>query len=622
MLPPFPRESSPARTSTCAAGGRMVQQLALRPLGALMALVVATAACSNAASAYPVFGTKRYGRGTAPRLPPRRRRRHRRGRGSPPASVPAPMLAVFSAARADPTRRMAFPRLPQLLQSADSILDEIPDTIKEPFLGSLGVKKLNNYITEPVMTYPYPREYADSPDYYYGEPTFASYPYYYPSSSKYAPVYHHSLMPYYYGSAQQRPYAAYGYEEPNDPVDDLEEEIQLEEEREEREEALPIGQETWFENSSPHQSTQLQQQQQQQDMADVNAIFLQNLILSQMYNDAIARGVHPMYQAPDPRYAYGYAMQEEDPAEQEGWVYGDIRAHADPDYYRSDRDSEDEDVRALKSLVKKDQTSKFLNTLKPVAAEGYDTELPLEGGSWVKPDEQEDRADDYADEYRQARPLDKKQPEYGEWVPQKDITLNFSDRKSTGFQRVAKNDASVWANQLPAAEDETTSTTTTTTTTTTTAAPLTPTAPTEQPAFDRKKGMKEVALPRPATPVRHRAPPPPPLALPAFVPAAHSQKPRHAQSVYETIKQLINMQEKLRGKDERPFDDEADAAGAAAAAESNIHPNLYPRERVLERILMQKRSNTEEMQPRQFKRFVSNEEALVEELSGLKKMSA
>ncbi|KAK7862784.1 hypothetical protein R5R35_003539 [Gryllus longicercus] len=558
----------------------MVQQLALRPLGALMALVVATAACSNAASAYPVFGTKRYGRGTAAALPP----------PPPPPppprpvaawSVPAPMLQSF----------------PPHAQTHYGYGIPAP----APY-----------YSTEPVMTYPYPREYADSPDYYYGEPTFASYPYYYPSSSKYAPVYHHSLMPYYYGSAQQRPYAAYGYEEPNDPVDDLEEEIQLEEEREEREEALPIGQETWFENSSPHQSTQLQQQQQQQDMADVNAIFLQNLILSQMYNDAIARGVHPMYQAPDPRYAYGYAMQEEDPAEQEGWVYGDIRAHADPDYYRSDRDSEDEDVRALKSLVKKDQTSKFVNTLKPVATEGYDTELPLEGGSWVKPDEQEDRADDYADEYRQARLLDKKQPEYGEWVPQKDITLNFSDRKSTGFQRVAKNDASVWANQLPAAEYETTSTTTTTTT----AAPLTParadpTAPTEQPAFDRKKGMKEVALPRPATPVRHRAPPPP-LALPAFVPAAHSQKPRHAQSVYETIKQLINMQEKLRGKDERPFDDEADAAGAAAAAGSMRTARSAPAQR----------SNTEEMQPRQFKRFVSNEEALVEELSGLKKMSA
>ncbi|XP_063241577.1 uncharacterized protein LOC134541814 [Bacillus rossius redtenbacheri] len=114
------------------------------------------------------------------------------------------------------------------------------------------------YPSEAVVGYPYAQELLD--DYYYYPQDYPSY-YYSPAAAYY----------------RQHPgYAYYGYDETSDPVDDLQEEIQ-EEEREERGESLPIGQERWFETARPRDG-----------YADVNAAFLQNLMLSQAYDEEAA----------------------------------------------------------------------------------------------------------------------------------------------------------------------------------------------------------------------------------------------------------------------------------------------------------------------------------------------
>ncbi|KAI4462911.1 hypothetical protein MML48_4g00018580 [Holotrichia oblita] len=120
--------------------------------------------------------------------------------------------------------------------------------------------------------YPYSQSYLD--DYYYPQ---EAYPIYYPARTSKYEVYQ-AVMPYYYNDRPLvRPNYYYGYADGVEPVVDLEEEILQEAEREEREDAQPIGQEMYYENESTND-----------DLDDVNAAFLQNLIMSQMYNDAMA----------------------------------------------------------------------------------------------------------------------------------------------------------------------------------------------------------------------------------------------------------------------------------------------------------------------------------------------
>lgn len=168
---------------------------------------------------------------------------------------------------------------------------------------------------QPRATRPFTSPYydADLPEYYYPQDPYAYFP------DKY-PIYqsHQSLVPYYY-SDQIRPYGYYGYDEIVEPVDDLQDDM-IDEEREEREDALPYGQETWYDNGHQHDNN-----------AEANAVFLKNLILAQMYNDR-----------------YG-GVQEEDDG-QDGWVYGDPINTSMP--------KEDEDVRQLKSLIGNQQEKK------------------------------------------------------------------------------------------------------------------------------------------------------------------------------------------------------------------------------------------------------------------------
>ncbi|KAG8242232.1 hypothetical protein J6590_070067 [Homalodisca vitripennis] len=144
-----------------------------------------------------------------------------------------------------------------------------------------------------------PLYYPES-EYYYPQEAF-----YYPAVDKY-PVYQ-SVIPSYYVD-QQRPYY-YGYDEISEPVDDLPEDMM---EEDDRSDSLPYGQESWASDSN----------------ADVNARFLQNLILAQMYNDK-----------------YGSAAESE---EGDRWVYGEpVKVSKQKTMAK-----EDEDVRELKSLVR------------------------------------------------------------------------------------------------------------------------------------------------------------------------------------------------------------------------------------------------------------------------------
>lgn len=129
-----------------------------------------------------------------------------------------------------------------------------------------------------VRTTRYPVGYYDNypsasnyDDYYYQD----GFPLYYPRTSKYE-VYQ-AVMPYYYEerpvSAARYGYNYYGYD---DPVVDLQEEMIQEAEREQREDAQPIGHEVMYENDYDEDPDEAD---------DTKVAFLQNLILTQMYND-------------------------------------------------------------------------------------------------------------------------------------------------------------------------------------------------------------------------------------------------------------------------------------------------------------------------------------------------
>ncbi|KAF5285501.1 hypothetical protein FQA39_LY16626 [Lamprigera yunnana] len=172
--------------------------------------------------------------------------------------------------------------------------------------------------------YPYSRDYQD--EYYYPQETisYPSYPMYIPPprTSKYE-VYQ-AVLPYYYGSRPD--YGYYGYEKGTEPVDTYEDDYIQDAQREEREEAQPIGQEVLYENDGADDN-----------IDDVNAAFLQNLIVSQMYKDANTK-------QKDSYDSYGNTDYFYDDDNYGKWE--DSSTLSKPSY------QEDEDVRELKQLVK------------------------------------------------------------------------------------------------------------------------------------------------------------------------------------------------------------------------------------------------------------------------------
>lgn len=123
--------------------------------------------------------------------------------------------------------------------------------------------------TTPRMHY-LDHDYYYQPLYYYGAPMGMRGVYQPPPPP---PYYAYGRYGYGYGYGYGHgPRNAHYYD---DPVDDLQEEMHQEDEREE---ALPVGQEMWYENDADGE-------RRDDSIDDVNAAFLQNLML---YNDAMA----------------------------------------------------------------------------------------------------------------------------------------------------------------------------------------------------------------------------------------------------------------------------------------------------------------------------------------------
>lgn len=149
-----------------------------------------------------------------------------------------------------------------------------------------------------------------------GWPVYPQTPKEYLDDEYYAPSYYEPKIQYYYDSPVASASEIHGqvpYQYILDPYNHyLDEEAPKR--HEERLAALPIGQETWFESDTTPRW-------RSNDMDDVNAAFLDNLILTQMAQDAQRRRENA-------RAAFPPAEYEE-------------------------RDAEDEDVRELKALAGK-----------------------------------------------------------------------------------------------------------------------------------------------------------------------------------------------------------------------------------------------------------------------------
>lgn len=163
--------------------------------------------------------------------------------------------------------------------------------------------------------YPYSQNYPD--DYYYPQ---ENYPLYYPARTSKYEVYQ-AVLPYYYG---ERPVSRTGYGYYDNEPSDFQDEIQAAA-REEREESQPIGQEMLYENDNTNDN-----------LDDVNAAFLQNLIMSQMYKDSLDNQ-KDYY---DPTAYTDYYPTDDSYGKWES-------APVEPSYRQ-----EDEDVRELKQLAR------------------------------------------------------------------------------------------------------------------------------------------------------------------------------------------------------------------------------------------------------------------------------
>lgn len=329
------------------------------------------------------------------------------------------------------------------------------------------------YRTAPAyyrQPYPYAQTYPE--DLYYQPEPIIHYPYYPVTRPFTKSDVYQTLYPYYYNE-RLSPYDFYGNEDSFAPADEMPEHSDRG-----RTEALPVGQETWFEGESAPRW--------QNDYDDVNAAFLQNLI---MYNDAVNQNEQTEL------------SKEHDKQQDESDDYDDRRV---AEYYgeRDTRDYENEDVRQLKALAGKplyhvSKTSGYSktnndNTYRPQQWR-YETVTP----ATVRREEEHDH---YDDDY-----------------PNDEAWINWASKRTdkSSKQKVLRS----------------------------TLAPPTSTiaTSTKSPMFMTVSGQKEEVLLRPATPVRHPFPEPILQML-----AANSAQKKRTPSVYDTIKQLLSMEESYK----------------------------------------------------------------------------
>lgn len=182
----------------------------------------------------------------------------------------------------------------------------------------------------------YSQNYPD--DYYYSQD---NYPLYYPARTSKYEVYQ-AVLPYYYGErpVSRNNYGYYGYGD-NEPSD-FQDEIMQAAAREEREESQPIGQEMLYENENSNADDD-------NTINDVNTAFLQNLIMSEMYKNAIDNQ-KDYY---DPASSTDYYPTDETYGK---WETAPVEPK--PSYRQ-----EDEDVRELKQLARSKDNKEDTETI-------------------------------------------------------------------------------------------------------------------------------------------------------------------------------------------------------------------------------------------------------------------
>lgn len=331
----------------------------------------------------------------------------------------------------------------------------------------------------PMNFYDHLNPYAPEYDEYYYQDSL-SYPLYYPSypAARTRDLYQ-SFLPYYYG---ERAYP--GYYDGVDPIEDIQEEmVQQDQEREHREESLPIGQETWYETDDAAS-------QPGDSLDDVNAAFMKNLMI---YNEAKQ-----------------YDYDNHPTAQAYGQDYNDLSIN---DWNNDELSVEDEDVLELKTLNE--------NMKKPVANNKQERmRMFQQGGRNHKVASYNPNNSENWINYGNKR-TNKQQRNYLKTnTPMSKHDLNkiatqdltFNPRKT----QTLKHDLPNTSTQLP------------------------PTL-TTKPAGGAFRGQKEVVMMRPATPVRQ------PFSKPVMKLLAEqgaSERKRNP-SVYDTIKQMLQMEKSL-----------------------------------------------------------------------------
>ncbi|XP_058448340.1 uncharacterized protein LOC131428411 [Malaya genurostris] len=386
--------------------------------------------------------------------------------------------------------------------------------------------------------------------------------------------------PYYYAHAPSYSYS--DDRESNNPLDDLHEEMLQEDERERARDYIPIGQEQWY--ASPSRNS-------------ADSDFLRNLIMYNKQMNALrsnqpdSQEEYDEYDAVEPEY---YDTSYSDQHNNYNAFINPYTSNANSDSrstlskINSLRNSmvknaveDDEEVQELKSLIHQQKNSRVSqqqrqqqHLLQPeIAQQPFEIPTP-EPIKDVKQQQQRSLASDYqqygsTDNWQRDNPS-----QYSNYDYENDYDDSWShwDRK----RNVQPKKVAI---ALPL------SSTTPVTIVTTTA---TAKATTAASATKEHSGQKEVAIPRPASPARN------PFANPNGLPKAHpvqavavkqtASVKTKSGTVYDTIKKIIQMQQNLEDAD-----------------------------------LAQQLDNQKHRDPRVRKRFVTNEESLVQQLDGLKR---
>ncbi|XP_044732639.1 uncharacterized protein LOC123295373 [Chrysoperla carnea] len=424
---------------------------------------------------------------------------------------------------------------------------------KAPRVSSQIPANYPGFYYEPFYN-PYPQDYFD--EYFYPQQDPLAYPLYYAPTrnSKYEP---YQTFPYFYDDRRMRqpiPYELYNSDEDSYPMADIQDRMLQDDPKDFDNDVL--DQDDWYEND-------LREQQPDINNDNANSAFLHNLILSQMYNDALKK---------QNKWKTNGLDQVTTDAEENNDYYDKSEDDTWPDNeYQSTKnqnfDEKNED--ALKTL--ENYQSKYSNDIKRLRKYGDEKPDKKQKSTLsMDPNDTNMWINWYNKRNLNTEKINKKQetPNHGLWSPiHKKLT--FSDRKNIhSIQTVMPKEVSTTLNPI------------TSTTITSTSVPITSSHLKLNAPNNKKTGQKEFVLLRPATPVRHPFTEP---ILELLAQQKNQNDVKRSPSVYNTIKQLLNMEDNFK-EDEAVFN------------HNSNHKNLK-------------------------KRYVTSENTLVNELKELKKTS-